>query len=127
MTDDAGEPIVVLYRGDTEVDSWPLGRFDHLDLATADELARLQLLARRLGFAVRLRHAGTMLLELLDLTGLAAVVPAAAAPQSSRWAGSAKAANSEVSRKLWCPMIRSPDTSSTWMDHGTCPPAGSTR
>ena len=29
-----------------------------------------------------------------------------------------------VSRKLWCPTIRSPEISRTWSDHGSQPPPG---
>jgi hypothetical protein len=75
VTDDAGRATVVLYRGDAEVASWPLARRHRVDLAVVDELARLQLTARRLGFTVRLRHAGAVLVQLLDLAGLAGVVP----------------------------------------------------
>ena len=34
-------------------------------------------------------------------------------------------ANRSVSRKLWWPTILSPETSSTWIDHGAQPPSGS--
>jgi hypothetical protein len=44
------------------------------DLATVDDLARLQLIARRLGMTVRLRDASRELRELLDLAGLGDVV-----------------------------------------------------
>ena len=74
VTDEATRTTVVLCRGDLEVASWPLELGDCLDLAIVDELARLQLVARRLGFTVRLRHAGTGLRQLLDLAGLTEVV-----------------------------------------------------
>ena len=75
MTDDLCRTTVVLCRGEIEVASWPLYEPDRVDIATVDELARLQLVARRLGFTVRLRHAGAELRRLLDLAGLTAVVP----------------------------------------------------
>jgi hypothetical protein len=44
------------------------------DLATVDDLARLQLIARRLGITVELHDAPDELRELLDLAGLREVV-----------------------------------------------------
>ena len=46
-----------------------------VDLATVDALARLQLVARRLGCTIELRDAPDELRELLALAGLAEVVP----------------------------------------------------
>jgi hypothetical protein len=63
--------MVVLVRGDIEVESWPLAQ---PDLSAVDELARWQLAARRLGCSIRLRNACVELLELLDLLGLGEVV-----------------------------------------------------
>jgi hypothetical protein len=62
--------IVALCRGDAELASWPLARSGRADLADIDELARLLLAARRMGYSIRLRDACTGLLELLDLVGL---------------------------------------------------------
>ena len=45
------------------------------DAVTVDALARLALAARRHGCQVRLRHASSELLELLDFMGLRDVVP----------------------------------------------------
>jgi anti-anti-sigma regulatory factor len=45
------------------------------DLATIDMLSRLQLCARRLECSVHLRNVSPALAELLDLVGLAEVVP----------------------------------------------------
>jgi hypothetical protein len=42
---------------------------------TIDALTRLQLAARRQGCQVRLRHASSELLELVDFLGLTAVLP----------------------------------------------------
>jgi hypothetical protein len=44
------------------------------DLRTVDALARLQLLARRLGFELRPCGASPELIELVDFAGLAAVL-----------------------------------------------------
>jgi hypothetical protein len=40
------------------------------NLATIDQLARLELAARQLGCQLRLRHASAALLELIELAGL---------------------------------------------------------
>jgi ABC-type transporter Mla MlaB component len=71
-------PTVVLKRGDADVASWPLplppcGR---PDMAVVDQLARLQLEARRLGCSIRLRNVCSELVELLELSGLDDVVVA---------------------------------------------------
>jgi predicted dithiol-disulfide oxidoreductase (DUF899 family) len=66
--------MVVLVRGDVELASWPLTSRDRPGLAVVDELARLQLTARRCGCSIRLRDACVELLELLDLLGLGEVV-----------------------------------------------------
>lgn len=49
-------------------------------VATVDALARLQLAAKRAGGCLRLRHASPQLRALLDLVGLADVIPCAPAP-----------------------------------------------
>jgi hypothetical protein len=71
-----GDPaaIVALCRGDAELASWPLAGSGPADLAVVDELARLQLAARRMGYSIRLRDACVALLELLDLVGLGDLV-----------------------------------------------------
>ena len=61
---------VVLLRDGAEVASWPLPSGRRPDVSLVDELARLQLAARRLGCSIRLRHASVELSELLDLVGL---------------------------------------------------------
>ncbi len=68
----------MLVRGDGEVASWPLAGWDCPDLAVVDELARLQLAARRLDCSIRLRGACVELLGLLDLVGLGEVVSGSA-------------------------------------------------
>ena len=49
-----------------------------IDEMTLDVLARLQLVAHRLGTSVQLDNAGTHLLDLLALVGLSDVLPASA-------------------------------------------------
>ena len=56
------------------VASWPLAADGRVDLAVVDDLARLHLSARRLGYAVRLRHAAPDLSALLRFVGLAEVL-----------------------------------------------------
>ena len=65
---------MALCRGDAEVASWPLEQSGYPDLAVVDELARLLLAARRMGYSLRLRDACTGLLELLELVGLSDLV-----------------------------------------------------
>ncbi len=68
--------MVVLVRGDTEIARWPLDPSPCSPaLALVDRLARLQLLARRLGFSIRLLSASPQLVELLALIGLSDVLP----------------------------------------------------
>ena len=67
--------IVLLAPGEMEVASWPLPDRDPADLAVADELARLQLSAKRLGCSIRLEDACPRLTALLDLAGLAGAIP----------------------------------------------------
>jgi hypothetical protein len=59
---------VVLLRNDVEVTRWTL--YGRADLATVDELARLQLSAKRLGCRIALDEPCPGLLSLLDLVGL---------------------------------------------------------
>ncbi len=66
--------VVVLVRDDIELACWRLVGSARPDLATVDELARLQLAARRLGCEIRLRRACAELWGLLDLAGLTDVV-----------------------------------------------------
>ena len=65
---------MVLLRGDEEVASWALRCDREPDLGLVDEVARLQLAARRLGCSIWLRHACPDLLRLLELVGLRDVV-----------------------------------------------------
>jgi hypothetical protein len=59
---------VLLLRHDTEVTRWTL--YGRADLATVDELARLQLSAKRLGCRIALEDPCPILQSLLDLVGL---------------------------------------------------------
>ena len=63
--------IVVIAPGGREVSSWPLEGVGRPGLAVIDELARLQLVAKRAGYGARLRDACTDLAALVDLAGLA--------------------------------------------------------
>jgi hypothetical protein len=68
---------VVLVHGGAEVASWPLPTQGRADVSLVDELARLQLAARRLGCSIRLRGACSEVsdvLDLLDLVGLAEII-----------------------------------------------------
>lgn len=62
---------VVLLRNGSEFGRWPFITPSQLDLRVVDELARLQVAARRLGCSILVRHPGVELLALLSLTGLA--------------------------------------------------------
>ena len=65
---------VVLLCDDAEVASWPLICRDGVDLSVVDDLARLQLEARRQGCSIWLRRACPELAGLLQLVGLAEVL-----------------------------------------------------
>ena len=78
---------VVLLCDDAEVASWPLVCVDGVDLAVIDELARLQLDARRRGCSIWLRHACPDLVELLRLVGLAEVLQVGGKTESGEQAG----------------------------------------
>ena len=69
-------PTVVLRRGDLDVATWPLPLFNRVDMAVVDQLARLQLEARRLGCSIRVCNASAELIELIGLSGLEEVVVA---------------------------------------------------
>ena len=66
--------VVVLVDDEDEVARWLLQGRPGLEMV--DDLARLQLAARRGGLSVRLRQASPALSELLDLAGLGQVLPA---------------------------------------------------
>lgn len=66
---------VVIDCGDREVPLGAVGHEDRCHLGLVDDLALLQRAARRLGWSIRLREASPELAELLDLAGLAEVLP----------------------------------------------------
>jgi hypothetical protein len=70
---DPGAMVVLVHRG-VELASWPLARTSRPDLAVVEELARLQLAAKRLGCSIQLRGTCTELRELLAVLGLDDVV-----------------------------------------------------
>lgn len=57
------------------VTSWPLPVAGRVDMGLVEDLARLQLAARRLGCRIQLRHADPQLSDLLLLSGLADILP----------------------------------------------------
>jgi hypothetical protein len=66
--------MIVLVRDGAEVASWPLRPEGPPDLTLVDELARLQMTAKREGCDVRLRQPCPLLSELLQLVGLSEVL-----------------------------------------------------
>jgi hypothetical protein len=63
-------PTVVLTRSDAEVARFPLVLPACPDLTTVDMLARWQVAAARMGYAIRLRNVGAELTDLLEFVGL---------------------------------------------------------
>ncbi len=55
---------------------WPLPTSERADMGIVDRLAHLQLEARRLGCAIRLRNVCSEVWELVELAGLDDVLPA---------------------------------------------------
>lgn len=74
MSRPATGALVLLLRDGVEVASWPLAQDGVCRLEVVDHLARLQLAARRVGYAIGVRDAGIDLWLLLDLVGLAGVL-----------------------------------------------------
>jgi hypothetical protein len=72
--------MVVLARDDVELATWPLWWWGRPGLEAVDELARLKLVAGRLGCSIRLRGACDELCELLDLVGLGEMLGATDGP-----------------------------------------------
>jgi hypothetical protein len=70
--------MVVLVRGDEVVARWPLAGSSRADLGLVDQLARLQVAARRAGCTIVVHDADVHLSRLLHLVGLGGVVPAVA-------------------------------------------------
>ena len=69
-----GDTMVVLLYGGIAVTSWPLPGSGRSGLGLVDELARLQLAARRVGCSIEVHQAAPELSGLLALVGLADVV-----------------------------------------------------
>jgi hypothetical protein len=67
--------VVLVLDGDVEVVLWRMDGMPDPDLRFVDALARLQLAARQVGGAIRLRNPCERLRALLDLVGLSSVFP----------------------------------------------------
>jgi hypothetical protein len=70
--DERPRAVVVLLRDGAEVLLGPVYAPDRCDLGFVDGLLRVQLAARRFGWAIRLREVDPDLVELVDLVGLRA-------------------------------------------------------
>ncbi len=68
--------VVVVDSGHAGIVRCDVSACTEIDELTLDVLARLQLVARRLGTSVQLHNARTRLLDLLALVGLSDVLPA---------------------------------------------------
>ncbi len=68
--------MVVLARAGVEIVSWPLEVHGPVDLDVVDDLARLQLAARRMGCSIKLRDTCCELTALLGFLGLAKAIGA---------------------------------------------------
>ena len=78
---------MVLLCDSAEVASWPLVCRDGVNLSVVDELARLQLEARRQGCSIWLRHACPDLAELLRFVGLSEVLQVGGQPEDLEQSG----------------------------------------
>jgi hypothetical protein len=67
--------MVVILDGEVEVAAWRVRGSVPPDLSVIDALARLHVVARRLGWTIALRCPSPQLRALLDLAGLVDVVP----------------------------------------------------
>ena len=70
--------VVLLGPGDVEVARWPLEDGAPVDLDLVDQLARLALVARSLGWSLRVSGPREELAGLLRLTGLSGALEARA-------------------------------------------------
>ena len=73
--------------GAGEVATWPLEGAGRPDLLAIDDLARLQLAARRLGCGIQVRDPSADLRALLDLAGLLEVLEVLGEPEGGEQAG----------------------------------------
>ena len=83
------------------------------DATAVDLLCRLAVEARRAGRPFAIRGPAPELCELLDLCGIAPVLPVRAGQASRRGGRPKSGKNFSVSRKNVIPLIRPPDTSTT--------------
>jgi hypothetical protein len=67
--------VVLVLDGGVEVVLWRMDGIPDPDLRVVDALARLQLAARQVGGAIRLRNPCERLRALLDLAGLTSAFP----------------------------------------------------
>ena len=81
---DGSRAVVLVLDDDVEVVLWRMDGLSGPDLGLVDRLARLQLAARRLGYAIRLRNPCDELSALLDLLGLSDVLPLEARREAER-------------------------------------------
>ena len=65
----------LMAESDATIAVCDVGQIGAVDAVTVDALARLQLVARRRGCEVRLRHASPILRQLVWLMGLETVLP----------------------------------------------------
>ena len=93
----------MLLRGDDELASWPLLCQGRPDLSIVDELARMQLAARRLGCEIWLREACVDLSALLAFAGLADVVAVGPRRRSLQVVGEAEGGEEGGVQKIVVP------------------------
>jgi ABC-type transporter Mla MlaB component len=78
VADWCGRLELLIGEHDADLVVCDVGAIERGDVEVVDALARLQLTARRLGSAIRLRNASTQLRELLAWSGLGEVLPGVA-------------------------------------------------
>jgi hypothetical protein len=81
---DGSDAVVEVLDGGVAVAAWRLAVAAQPDLGIVDDLARLQLAARRFGWSIRLRDPGEGLVALLALAGLTDVLPVDPGRQAER-------------------------------------------
>jgi hypothetical protein len=67
---DAPRAVVVVVQGEREVVLGAVDRATRCDLGLVDDLLRLQLIARRMGWSIRITEVRPDLRELFELVGL---------------------------------------------------------
>ena len=121
--------VVIVESGGTGIVRCDVSACREIDEVTLDVLARLQLVARRLGTSVQLDNAGARLLDLLALVGLSDVLPAPDTPYTrtagsqtgygSMRIGSLNSGNRSLSTKKSRDAIRPSETCRTWIAHAS--------